>query len=115
MRFLVSYWKLCISVSLILCWLKMGTLHAEETVLMSYGGHNESIGPYWVAIDKGFYQKHGLDARPLQVRNAQISLAALVSGKYRCSYLRLAMSSAVFRQGRRSAVSLFRSGEFRGS
>jgi ABC-type nitrate/sulfonate/bicarbonate transport system substrate-binding protein len=81
MRFLVSYWKLCISVSLILCWLKMGTLHAEETVLMSYGGHNESIGPYWVAIDKGFYQKHGLDARPLQVRNAQISLAALVSGE----------------------------------
>src|SRR5262249_61126577 len=81
MRFLVSYWKLCISVSLILCWLKMGTLHAEETVLMSYGGHNESIGPHWVAIDKSFYQKHGLDARPLQVPNARIKLAALGSGE----------------------------------
>src|SRR5262249_44888082 len=81
MRFLVSYWKPCISVSLILCWLKMGILHAEETVLMSYGGDNQSNGPYWVAIDKGFYQKHGIDARPLQVRNAQISLAALVSGE----------------------------------
>src|SRR5215468_6430991 len=115
MRFLVSYWKLCISVSLILCWLKMGTLHAEETVLMSYGGHNESIGPYWVAIDKGFYQKHGLDARPPRVRNAQISLAALVSGEVPVFVPSVAMSSAVFRQGRRSAVSPFRSGEFRGS
>ena len=48
---------------------------------MVYGGHNETIGPYWVAIDKGIYQKHGIDARLLQVRNAQISLAALVSGE----------------------------------
>jgi hypothetical protein len=48
---------------------------------MSYGGHNETIGPYWVAVDKGLYQKHGIDARLLQVRNAQISLAALVSGE----------------------------------
>src|SRR5262245_17002217 len=70
MRLRSSYWKLCISVSLILCLSKIGEIRAEETVLMSYGGHNESIGPYWVAIDKGFYQKHGLDARPLQVRNA---------------------------------------------
>ena len=48
---------------------------------MAYGGHNETIGPYWVAIDKGLYQKHGIDGRLLQVRNAQISLAALVSGE----------------------------------
>jgi len=54
---------------------------ADEVVLMAYGGHNETIGPYWVAIDRGLYQKHGIDARLLQVRNAQISLAALVSGE----------------------------------
>jgi ABC-type nitrate/sulfonate/bicarbonate transport system substrate-binding protein len=48
---------------------------------MSYGGHNETIGPYWVAVDKALYQKHGIDARLLQVRNAQISLTALVSGE----------------------------------
>jgi NitT/TauT family transport system substrate-binding protein len=48
---------------------------------MSYGGHNETIGPYWIAIDRELYQKHGIDARLLQVRNAQISLTALVSGE----------------------------------
>jgi ABC-type nitrate/sulfonate/bicarbonate transport system substrate-binding protein len=81
MHFPFHCWNLCISVSVILFLAKLGPIHAEETVLMSYGGHNETIGPYWVAIDKGFYQKHGLDARPLQVRNAQISLTALVSGE----------------------------------
>ena len=54
---------------------------ADDIVLMAYGGHNETIGPYWVAIDKGLYQKYGIDARLLQVRNAQISLSAVVSGE----------------------------------
>src|SRR6266536_1608392 len=81
MRFPFRCWKLCISVSLILCLSKLGPIRAEETVLMCYGGHNETIGPYWVAIDRGFYHKHGIDARLLQVRNAQISLTALVSGE----------------------------------
>src|SRR5580765_131143 len=81
MRFPLCCWKLCISISVILCLSNPGPIHAEETVLMSYGGHNETIGPYWVAIDRGFYQKHGIDGRLLQVRNAQISLTALVSGE----------------------------------
>ena len=74
-------WKVCVSVALILSLSKLASARGEDTVLMAYGGHNETIGPYWVAIDRGLYQKHGIDARLLQVRNAQISLAALVSGE----------------------------------
>src|SRR5678816_2659951 len=74
-------WKVCVSVALILSLSKLASARGDDTVLMAYGGHNETIGPYWVAIDKGLYQKHGIDARLLQVRNAQISLAALVSGE----------------------------------
>ena len=81
MRFTFRHLELCVSLTLILFLSILAHTHAEETVLMSYGGHNETIGPYWVAIDKGLYQKHGIDARLLQVRNAQISLAALVSGE----------------------------------
>jgi ABC-type nitrate/sulfonate/bicarbonate transport system substrate-binding protein len=81
MLFPFRCWKIWIAASLIPCLLKLGPIHAEEAILMSYGGHNETIGPYWVAIDRGFYQKHGIDARLLQVRNAQISLTALVSGE----------------------------------
>jgi ABC-type nitrate/sulfonate/bicarbonate transport system substrate-binding protein len=78
---LFRHWKLCISVTLILYSFSLAHIHADDIVHMSYGGHNETIGPYWVAVDKGLYQKHGIDARLLQVRNAQISLAALVSGE----------------------------------
>ena len=74
-------WRLCRWISIVLFFFLLGHSRADDIVLMAYGGHNETIGPYWVAIDKGLYQKHGIDARLLQVRNAQISLAALVSGE----------------------------------
>jgi len=81
MRLPSRHWKLSVSIFLILHLAKFAPSYAEDIVLMAYGGHNETIGPYWAAIDKGLYQKHGIDARLLQVRNAQISLAALVSGE----------------------------------
>ncbi len=81
MRFPLRGWKLCVSVCSIVLTSGLSPSRADDVVHMSYGGHNETIGPYWVAVDKGLYQKHGIDARLLQVRNAQISLTALVSGE----------------------------------
>ena len=81
MRCLCPRWTVWVSISIIFYFLSVAPSGADEVVLMAYGGHNETIGPYWVAIDRGLYQKHGIDARLLQVRNAQISLAALVSGE----------------------------------
>ena len=81
MRCLCPRWTVWVSISIIFYFLSVAPSDADDIVLMAYGGHNETIGPYWVAIDRGLYQKHGIDARLLQVRNAQISLAALVSGE----------------------------------
>src|ERR671915_2557241 len=81
MRYLSRRLKLCLSIFLILYFSSIEHVFADDVVLMSYGGHNETIGPYWVAVDKRLYQKHGIDARLLQVRNAQISLTALISGE----------------------------------
>jgi NitT/TauT family transport system substrate-binding protein len=53
---------------------------AQDRILMSYGGFNETVGPMWVAVDKGFFKKYGLDVSMLQVRNGQVSLTALMSG-----------------------------------
>ena len=36
-------------------------LRAQERVLISYGGFNETVGPMWVAVDKGLFKKYGLD------------------------------------------------------
>lgn len=56
------------------------TSHAQDKILMSYGGHNETVGPMWVGVDKGLFKKHGLEIRMLQMRSGQISLSALMSG-----------------------------------
>jgi NitT/TauT family transport system substrate-binding protein len=34
----------------------------------------------WVAVDKGLFNKYGLDVSMIQVRNGQVSLSALMSG-----------------------------------
>ena len=52
----------------------------QDKVLISYGGFNETVGPMWVAVDKGLFKKSGLDVSMLQVRNGQVSLTALMSG-----------------------------------
>jgi NitT/TauT family transport system substrate-binding protein len=53
---------------------------AQDKLLISYGGHNETVGPMWVAVDKGIFKRYGLDVNMLQVRNGQISLTAVMAG-----------------------------------
>lgn len=53
MRYLSRRLKLFLSILLILCFSLLEHIFADDVVLMSYGGHNETIGPYWVAVDKG--------------------------------------------------------------
>ena len=80
MRFSRKHWSLYASVFLLV---KLATLtapQAQDKLLISYGGHNETAGPMWVAVDKGIFRKYGLDVSMLQVRNGQISLTALMAG-----------------------------------
>jgi NitT/TauT family transport system substrate-binding protein len=53
---------------------------AQDKLLISYGGHNETVAPMWVAVDKGLFKKYGLDVNMLQVRNGQVSLTAVMAG-----------------------------------
>jgi len=60
-------------------------LLAKETLaagplLIAYGGHNETMIPLWVGIDKGIFRKYGVDPRVLQTRSGPIMMATLASG-----------------------------------
>src|ERR1043166_2677655 len=55
-------------------------LLAQDKINISYGGHNETVAPLWVGVDKGIFKRYGLDVSVLQVRNGQVSLTALMSG-----------------------------------
>src|SRR5919108_2707573 len=60
--------------------LVLSSLQAQERLLISYGGFNETVGPMWVGVEQGFFKKYGLDVSMLQVRSGQVSLSALMSG-----------------------------------
>src|ERR687891_478211 len=57
-----------------------GHAHAAGPLLIAYGGHNETMAPQWVGIEKGLFKKHGLDPRALQTRSGPIMMATLASG-----------------------------------
>ena len=71
-------WRLCLSLILYLA--TLSAAQAQDKLLISYGGHNETVGPMWVAVDRGLFKKYGLDVNMLQVRNGQVSLTAVMSG-----------------------------------
>ncbi len=75
-----KHWALFIILSLTVNLAIFSTTRAQEKILMSYGGHNETVGPMWVAVDRGLFKKYGLDVNMLQVRNGQVSLTALMAG-----------------------------------
>jgi len=80
MSFLKQYWSLCGIVSLIVDLAMFSAAQAQDKLLISYGGHNETVGPMWVAVDRGLFKKYGLEVNMLQVRNGQVSLTAVMSG-----------------------------------
>jgi ABC-type nitrate/sulfonate/bicarbonate transport system substrate-binding protein len=53
---------------------------ASGELLVAYGGHNETMAPMWVAVDRGLFKKHGVDPRVLQTRSGPIMMATLASG-----------------------------------
>lgn len=80
MRWCKSFWLLWSVVFFVLDFASIPRVQAEEKVLIAYGGQNETVGPMWVAVDKGLFKKHGLEVRMLQMRSGQFNIAALMSG-----------------------------------
>ena len=73
-------------ISLLANLLILSAPQAQEKVIFSYAGQNETVGPMWVAVDKGLFKKYGLDVRMLQVRSGQINIAALMSGDVQATW-----------------------------
>ena len=50
---------------------------ASGDLLVAYGGHNETMAPMWVGVDRGLFKKHGIDPRVLQTRSGPIMMATM--------------------------------------
>jgi NitT/TauT family transport system substrate-binding protein len=53
---------------------------AQDKIFIAYAGQNETVGPMWVAVDKGLFKKYGLDVSMVQMRSGQFNITALMSG-----------------------------------
>jgi len=80
MHFTGKDWNVCAIVIVTVILAGVSTARAQDKLMISYGGHNETVGPMWVAADKGIFKKYNLDVNMLQVRNGQISLTAVMAG-----------------------------------
>ena len=78
---MVSILRLLLFSALIfVCALHTNTTQAAGPLLIAYGGHNETMAPLWVGIEKGIFRKYGVDPRVLQTRSGPIMMATLASG-----------------------------------
>ena len=80
MGFSSRHWSLVGILSLLVNLAPLSVPQAQEKILISYGGFNETVAPMWVAVEKGLFKKYGLDVSMLQVRSGAVSLSALMSG-----------------------------------
>ena len=77
---MVSLLRLLCCTLMFACSLIVNQTHAAGPLLIAYGGHNETMIPLWVGIDKGIFRKYGVDPRVLQTRSGPIMMATLASG-----------------------------------
>src|SRR5918995_5588076 len=72
--------RLLLITILIMIFLPVLARAALGELLAAYGGHNETMAPMWVGVDRGLFRKHGVDPRVLQTRSGPIMMATLASG-----------------------------------
>lgn len=77
---MISLSRLMCSALLIANLLQVNETAAAGPLLIAYGGHNETMVPLWVGIEKGIFRKYGVDPRVLQTRSGPIMMATLASG-----------------------------------
>ena len=58
MRLAANHRLLFALMSLLLNIAALSVAHAQDKILMSYGGFNETVGPMWVGVDKGVFKKY---------------------------------------------------------
>ncbi|HET7392521.1 MAG TPA: hypothetical protein VFK25_01955, partial [Candidatus Binatia bacterium] len=76
----IRLWLFLAQIVMILILLQPEASPASGELLVAYGGHNETMAPMWVGVDRGLFKKHGVDPRVLQTRSGPIMMATLASG-----------------------------------
>ena len=52
-------------------------------VRIAHGAFNEKVAALWVAVEQGFYRKHGVNVEVINIRTGPQTMAAIVCGPVR--------------------------------
>jgi len=55
-------------------------------VRIAHGAFNEKVAALWVAVEQGFYRKHGVNVEVINIRSGPQSMAAIASGDIQIAY-----------------------------
>jgi ABC-type nitrate/sulfonate/bicarbonate transport system substrate-binding protein len=77
-----------IGVVLFLLWSGASTVHAQSRsrVVIGYPTINPRITPLWIAQEKGYFQRYGIDTTLVFVRNTPLLIAGMKSGSIPIAY-----------------------------
>ena len=71
--------RLSAAASLVLL-LGAGSARAEEKVRISYSSADATNAVYFVAQERGFYKKHGVESELVFIQSTPISVTSLIAG-----------------------------------
>ncbi len=56
--------------------------HGQERLRASWSGSTPSNAPVWVAVEKGFFKKHGVEVEMQQISASTIAAQALLAASW---------------------------------
>ena len=71
---------LCATIMLLVCFILPAGVLGQEKVRLAHSALESSNGVWYLAQDRGFYKKHGLDAELLFIPSTTTSVSSLVAG-----------------------------------
>ena len=81
--------KMCSACALsLLLFLLVRSVSAAELPLVriAHGAFNEKVAALWVAVEQGFYRKHGVNVEVINIRTGPQTMAAIASGEIQIAY-----------------------------
>jgi ABC-type nitrate/sulfonate/bicarbonate transport system substrate-binding protein len=80
------FWILVIALLPLLSASQIKAAPATRKIVVAYAAMNARVAPLWVAHDRGFFTKYGIDGETLFVRGAPTLVAAMTSGEISVGY-----------------------------
>jgi ABC-type nitrate/sulfonate/bicarbonate transport system substrate-binding protein len=77
----MSTMRLRLWMLIVVCALFVKPIFAQERMRIAWAGSTPSNTPIWVADQKGFFQKNGLNAQVIAISASTIVIQALLTGE----------------------------------